>query len=242
MGSFMGTTIKLATYTLLTAGLSALAHGSVSANDHSTEAPSLDKFKACVEITDNASRLACFDKAASNFDFASAQQKLKDAAKAKAKIVILEKAAAKVAMEKASLEKRNQEKLLTAQKAVKKLAKLEADAEKLRQDKEALIEADKARIAGDRKSEIDEFGFPTRSGTVLDQLAVTVLRTKKSKISGIFIYLESGAIWKQTDDVNARSIRKGDTLTIKRGKLGGFRIIIDKNSRAFRAKRILPSK
>lgn len=43
------------------------------------DAPSLDAFKQCVSIQDDAARLACFDRAAAGFDFTEAAKSLKEA-------------------------------------------------------------------------------------------------------------------------------------------------------------------
>lgn len=67
--------------TIVTVGVSLLLTAVAAQAD---DAPSLEAFKACAQITDDADRLGCFDRVAAGFDFAKAEAALEEASRLKA--------------------------------------------------------------------------------------------------------------------------------------------------------------
>ena len=202
----MSSRLKLLSTVALMTIASALT-SSMSVAQEATGTPSVDAFKNCSTIESDASRLACYDKAASGFDFDTVAKTIKEANVAVKKIAVLEKKAAK------------------------------AEAEKV-----ALIKADEDRIAADAQRKIDEFGLPTYAGKALKQAQATIDRTKKSKLGTTFIYMTNGHIWKKTDAKKKTGrLNKGDLVTIKKGLMSDYKMLVSASGRHFRVKRVLPN-
>jgi hypothetical protein len=97
-----------------------------------------------------------------------------------------------------------------------------------------LVALDRAQRRAARRQ---AFGFTLPSLSFLDRgekaedintLTSTIAAVSEDPYGKLIIRLEDGAVWRQTEAQDlARRPRKGSTVTLKRGMLGGFFLIID---------------
>ena len=198
------------------------ATGADDSGDHNMES-----FRKCAPISDDAARLACYDKAASVFDFAKAKAKLAEAAHLKAET---ERLKAEAAREKATADK-----LKAA--AEQETARLKADAARERAQKEAVVAAEEQRQADLSALALEQFGQPGADQSDLSEIISTVIATKQPKVGGVYIKLENGHIW-QLVDGKAGRLKSGMTVRIQETNLGGLFMEIEETGRSFRVKRV----
>ena len=96
--------------------------------------------------------------------------------------------------------------------------------------------------------ERDSFGFslpslsrlmPNLEGDrdVIDNVEMTVARVRVGP-TGIHTFeMENGQVWTQLDPENARNVRAGDMVTIRRASLGSFRLISSRGGAGHRVRR-----
>jgi hypothetical protein len=96
--------------------------------------------------------------------------------------------------------------------------------------------------------ERDSFGFhlpslsrllPNLEGgsDVIDNIEMTVARVRVSPTGYYTFEMENGQIWTQVEPENARNVRAGDTVTIRRAALGSFRLISSRGGSGHRVRR-----
>lgn len=107
----MSTRLKLLSAAALMTIASAIT-SSVSIAQEASGTPSIDAFKNCSAIQSNVSRLTCYDKAASGFDFDTVAKTIKEANVAVKKIAVLEKKAAKAEADKVALIKADEDRIV----------------------------------------------------------------------------------------------------------------------------------
>lgn len=99
-----------------------------------------------------------------------------------------------------------------------------------------------------RELERDSFGFhlpslsrllPNLEGgqEAIDDVQFTVARVRASPTGYHTFEMENGQIWAQVEPQNARNVRAGDTVTIRRAALGSFRLISSRGGAGHRVRR-----
>lgn len=106
----------------------------MSADDAATE---LANFKKCAKIEDNTARLACFDKAASGFDFAKAEQELTAARELKAEAERLREEKEALKQAEAQLETQRVEQFGQDHAVVRTVDEIETEILKIRKTRAA---------------------------------------------------------------------------------------------------------
>ena len=96
--------------------------------------------------------------------------------------------------------------------------------------------------------ERDSFGFqlpslsrllPNLDGgqDALDNVEMTVARVRVSPTGYHTFEMENGQVWTQVEPENARNVRTGDVVTIRRAALGSFRLISSRGGAGHRVRR-----
>lgn len=97
--------------------------------------------------------------------------------------------------------------------------------------------------------ERDSFGFhlpslsrilPSLGGDndeVIDNVEMTVARVRASQTGYHTFEMENGQVWTQVEPGNARNVRTGDVVTIRRASLGSFRLISSRGGAGHRVRR-----
>lgn len=96
--------------------------------------------------------------------------------------------------------------------------------------------------------ERDSFGFhlpslsrllPNLEGgdDVIDNIEMTVARVRVSPTGYHTFEMENGQTWTQVEPENARNVRAGDVVTIRRAALGSFRLISSRGGAGHRVRR-----
>ena len=200
----------------------------LSAHVAAEEATTLEAFKACTEVRDDAERLACFDKAATSFDFEHARTRLQEATRLRAEAERLKVQAAK---EKAEAD---QLRLAAEQEA----ARLRAEAEREKAEKEAIIAAEEQRQADLQALALEEFGQPGATDGGFSEIRSTVVAIKKPSVGGLYIKLENGHIWQDVDTAKTGRIKPGMAVSIQETDMGGLFMTIEETGKSFRVKRM----
>ncbi|WP_417462125.1 hypothetical protein [Kordiimonas sp.] len=214
--------LKHLSFGLVLAGLTIAPAGADDAQS------SVQAFKACAEISDDASRLACFDKAASIFDFERAHARLKEADQLKAETERLKAVAATERTEAKRL------RLAADQEA----ARLRAEAEREKAEKEALIAAEEQRQADLAALALEEFGQRGATDGGFNTFQSSIVATKRSAIGDLYIKLENGHIWQNVDDSKPGRIKPGMAVRIEETEIGGLFMTVDETGKTFRVKRV----
>ncbi|WP_262693023.1 type VI secretion protein [Kordiimonas aestuarii] len=205
--------------------LTGLAAMPIAADDAQSN---LQAFKACAEIASNTERLACFDKAASVFDFERATARLKEADKLKAETERLKAVAA--------TERAEAERLRVA--ADKEAKRLRAEAEREKAEKEAVIAAEEQRQADLAALALEEFGQRGATDGGFNTIHSSIVATKRSAIGDLYIKLENGHIWQNVDDSKPGRIKPGMAVRIHETDIGGLFMTVDETGKTFRVKRV----
>jgi hypothetical protein len=96
--------------------------------------------------------------------------------------------------------------------------------------------------------ERDSFGFhlpslsrllPNLEGSddVIDNIEMTVTRVRVSALGYHTFEMENGQVWTQVEPENARNVRAGDVVSIRRASLGSFRLISSRGGSGHRVRR-----
>jgi hypothetical protein len=108
-----------------------------------------------------------------------------------------------------------------------------------------VVAVDRARA---QEIERDSFGFhlpslsrllPNIEGgqDVIDNIEMTVARVRVSPTGYHTFEMENGQTWTQVEPENARNVRAGDVVTIRRAALGSFRLISSRGGAGHRVRR-----
>ena len=188
----------------------------------------LAAFKACASISNNAERLACFDKAAAAFDFEHAQTKLREAETLRAETERLKARAASVKAEADRL------RMAAEQEA----ARQRAEAEREKAEKEAIIAAEEQRQEDLRVLALQEFGQPGATDGGFSEITSTVVAIKKPTVGGLYIKLQNGHIWQNVDDSKTGRVKPGMNVRIQETDMGGLFMPVEETGKSFRVKRM----
>lgn len=96
--------------------------------------------------------------------------------------------------------------------------------------------------------ERDSFGFhlpslsrllPNLEGgqDVIDNVEMTVARVRVSPTGYHTFEMDNGQVWTQVEPENARNVRAGDVVTVRRASLGSFRLISSRGGAGHRVRR-----
>jgi hypothetical protein len=97
--------------------------------------------------------------------------------------------------------------------------------------------------------ERDSFGFhlpsisrlllPNLEGSddAIDNVEMTVARVRVSPTGYHTFEMENGQVWTQVEPENARNVRTGDVVNIRRASLGSFRLISSRGGAGHRVRR-----
>ncbi len=103
-----------------------------------------------------------------------------------------------------------------------------------------LAAADQAETdaAAGQKS-VDEFGLTPRRDerTELRELALTVADVRKRPYGELVVTMENGQVWTEKQAILGHRVKKGDTVIIRKGSIGGF-VMITGSKRSSSVKRV----
>lgn len=108
-----------------------------------------------------------------------------------------------------------------------------------------VVAVDRAQAA---EIERDSFGFnlpslarllPDLSGTdsEIADIEMTVARVSERNYGYHAFVMENGQVWLQVEPDNARNVRPGDVVTIRRASLGSFRLVSPRGGQGHRVRR-----
>ncbi|MGK2286826.1 hypothetical protein [Pedomonas sp. V897] len=128
------------------------------------------------------------------------------------------------------------------------LAASDADAARRLAEQRRAAELAAAQAAAEAKARQEQerlaaFGAEsTRKGEAaredaIKQISATITNIA-SGVNGMVITLDNGQVWRQTESQVLPPVREGDTVTIRRGLLGSYRMTFDRQQRTIAVKRV----
>ena len=71
----------------------------------------------------------------------------------------------------------------------------------------------------------------------INEISATIAELKEG-LSGFVVTLDNGQIWRQTESRTLPPVRVGDTVTIRKGVIGGYRMTFEQQQRTIAVKRV----
>ncbi len=125
-----------------------------------------------------------------------------------------------------------------AEAALKEASRLKAEAEQLRQEKQALAREQARREAELETKKVTEFGKKDAEVRSVDQINTEVKRVIEPRVGGKVLVLANGMVWQIQDGGRTGPLKPGMTLRVKKAALGGYLMTFDLTRRTFRVKRV----
>lgn len=168
--------------------------------------------EVCVSIDDALDRLECYDQAMGRAaqDQGAVAQLKKDLVDAKKRA---EKAEAKI-------------------QAAEDKARVAEEEARLAEEKE------RARLAEIERKSRDQFGFLNAEVKTVDVITAKITKVKEKRGQRTVITLDNGQIWRLIEETFRGVVRKNYDVIIKKAALESHKMIIEKNGRVLRVKRV----
>lgn len=187
-----------------------------------SDTTTLKALEACVAVTPDQERLACYDDvmkgrkgAASAVSVPTPAAVLKQAEEIAAQEVAKARAEAEAAKKRAKAAEARAEKIEAAnRKAEEKRKKAKAEAKK-------------------------GFGFaPKKDAATPDRIESTITKFVEKKYAGSILYLQNGQTWKLKEKPAPFAFKKGKKVIIRSGALGSYNLNLDGKRRIYKIERV----
>lgn len=117
-------------------------------------------------------------------------------------------------------------------------AQAEADAARKAQEAADAAAREKARIANFGAESLPAQARPDLDANIDQKLTAHLVEVLTTADKAAVFVLDNGQMWRQTTATFLPSVRPGDSVTLKRGALGAFRLVLDKSGRAYPVRRM----
>lgn len=205
-----------------------LAAGAAAATD------SADMMRACAAEKDDAARLACYDRAAGAETMDAGAEAARAAETAAAESAAAAEAAAMAAEKEAAAKAAEAEMAMAAEKEAAASA-AEANAVAMAAEKDVAATAADTDAAARAAAE-DDFGMnrdleskrpdiQKEREKELRELRAEVVEVRHRPGGEHIVTLENGQVWVEKTAVYGFRVRVGDTVTLKKGVFGGYKMV-----------------